>query len=80
LVSDTKETVAMAQYRTIWILRGDLSVEDVRGLTRTPEEDYSLLLESYKRYAGALDTKYYVLGLHKEATSKTDLLNLVKDP
>lgn len=70
----------MPQYRTIWILRGDLSVEDARGLTRTPEEDYALLLESYKRHSGALDTKRYNLGLRKEATSKKAALYLIKDP
>lgn len=70
----------MPQYRTVWVLRGDLSNDDERGLVRTAEEDYCLLLESYKRYSGALDTKYYNLGSQKEATSKKALLNLVKDP
>jgi len=70
----------MSQYRTIWVLRGDLSVDDERGLVRTAEEDYALLLESYKHYSGTLDTKYYNLALLREATSKNAFLYLVKDP
>src|SRR5436190_1839072 len=70
----------MPQYQTVWVLCGDLTVDDQRGLVRTAEEDYGLLLESYKRYSGALDTKYYNLGLRREATSKNALLYLVRDP
>lgn len=29
----------MSQYRTIWVLRGDLSLDDERGLVKTAEED-----------------------------------------
>lgn len=70
----------MPQYRTVWVLRGYLTVEDERCLVRTAEEDYGLLLESYKRYSGKLDTKYYNLALRKEATSKRALLSIVRDP
>ncbi len=70
----------MSQYRNIWVLCGDLTIDEERGLIRNAKEDYSLLLESYKQYSGSLDSKYFNLALKKEETSKKALLYLVKDP
>ena len=72
----------MPRYRSVWILRGDLSVspEEARLLTRTAEEDYELLTNSYKGHAKDLDKKGYNLGIVKWAMSKDAILKTIKDP
>ena len=70
------------QYRTVWILRGDIAVNqtNARELSRTPEEDFALLLDSYRAHSGRLDTKHYTLGINKAPTSKGALLRILSDP